>query len=619
MIGTVGRYIGRAAAGVVALAAAGLLPALVRAENDEAERLRRLEKSLAEEKARNAANEAALRALQDKIDGVARRTGGAEFGGAAEGAVDEDRVRKIVREVLADKATSDQLKKDLGVGGPQAGFRKPVDYQGSAFFIKSGDEFQLNINGRAQIRYHYGLFDPRDRRDGIVIPASKGTVFGGGGLPQKQGTNPNLLNFDDRSDIAIGRFRMHFSGHLYTKNVTYSIQLDASTRGNDAAIIDEAWVNWNVFGGDKEVPVEFQDALHFRFGQYYTVWGRWERQAQFQSQTSWSFLTMDHPPPTTFFYPDRNPGLEVRGVIGGVNGGALAMLGLAPNELPADRPGTKGFVEYNLTVTNGWQSAGRRYGYENDTGAGIPTTARETDIRPAAVARLGFDVLKGKYVGEDGKDYYLFGRNQGDLEHHETPALGTGFSFAWMRVRGQDRPLNNIALGAFYRPPLLVSFDDDFCDSYWYAFDMAFKWMGFSLQGELYYNRIRALNGPFVAGQVPTQDQDIWGWYLQAGYFVLPHELEAYLQWSGAQAGRTPNWNGILDPAAIPPLNNTNAPTNNNFVFGFNYYPFHSVNVKLTAEGAILINNPISNSRAGWVSASRENNYQARLQVQVGF
>jgi hypothetical protein len=601
---TLGCLAGALAATVVAGAA------LCDSGDADRDRLQRLERALAEERARNAANEAALRALEDRVGGLARKEG-AEHGGA-DGQMDDDRVRKIVKEVLSDKKTAAELRKSFGV--LEAGFKKPDDYQGSGFFIKSGSDFQLNINGRVQLRYAYSTVNPRDRRDGIVVAP-----------PQKDAKgnqiNPNLLNYDDRGDINIGRFRMQFSGHLYTKNLTYSLQIDASTRNNDAVQLYEAYLNWNVFGGDKDVPVEFQNALQIRFGQYHTVWGRWERPAQFQSQTSMAFLSIDYPPATVFFYPDRNLNLELRGVIGGVNGGTLAMMGLGDNNLPEDRPGTKGWLEYNLTVANGWQSVGRRYGYENDTGVGIFTTARENDLRPALVARLGLEVLKGKYIGEDGKDYYIHGRNQGDLEHHETPALGLGASFNWHRMRGQDRPVNNPALGVFYRPPGAISFDDDFADVYRLNADLSFKWMGFALSGELYYFKLHALNGPFVAGQFPTQSQDVWGWYVQGSYFVCPHVLEFYYQVSGVEAGTTPVSFAAGTPFIPGPTNlhGTNAPFNHNHVFGLNWYPFRSQNVKLTAEGAVLVNNPVPSSRAGWVSASREDQFYARFQAQIGF
>jgi hypothetical protein len=601
-------------------AAAALVSAAGTARTQEetaSERLARLEQTLARELARSAANEAALRALQDKIDGVTRTTGGAERGGAADGGMDDDRVRKIVREVLGNKKTTDQLKKDLGVAGLQAGYKKPVDYQGGGFFIRGGEEFQLNIGARLQLRYIYTAFNPRDRRDGIVIPPSKGTVFGGGGLPQKQGVNPNLLNFDDRSDFNVPRFRLNFQGHLYTKNLTYRLEIDSSTRAGDAVVLYRAWVNWNAFGGQKDVPAEYRDAVQVRFGQEHMPWGRIRSPGDFYNAGAFGFQTLDAPPVTAFFVPNRNVGIDLHGKLGGP-GGVAGRLGLAA-DVPADRPGVMGWLEYHLAVSNGRQTAGRRYGYENDAGVGIPAVAREIDNRPSVTTRLVWDILKGRYAGQDGKDYYLYGGNVGDFENHQTPALNAGASFGWFRTRGNDRPLNNLALGAFYRPPLPVSFDDDFSDTYSASLDAGLKWRGLSLTGELYYQKIKALGGPFVAGQVPTQDQDIWGWYVQAGGFVLPRELELYYQFSGIQAGRTPNWTGILDPAAVPALNNTNPPFNHNHVFGLNWYPFHSPLVKLTAEGAILVNNPVSDSRAGFVSASRETQFQFRTQLQAAF
>jgi hypothetical protein len=215
-----------------------------------------------------------------------------------------------------------------------------------------------------------------------------------------------------------------------------------------------------------------------------------------------------------------------------------------------------------------------------------------------------------------GYDYYTYGINYADLEHHETPAFNVGASFAWFRTRGNDRPVNNPALGAFYRPPGPTTFDDAFSDTYSAGADFGFKYKGLSLQGELYYRKINALansNGPLDN----TQDQDIFGYYIQCGYMVVPRTLNFYYEFSGIQAGRTPS--GPAFPIATNPLAGTNAPFNHNHIFGLNWYPFQSPIVKLTLEGAILVNNPVGDPLVHYVSASRETQCQLRAQLQLAF
>jgi hypothetical protein len=211
-------------------------------------------------------------------------------------------------------------------------------------------------------------------------------------------------------------------------------------------------------------------------------------------------------------------------------------------------------------------------------------------------------VLKGKYTGEDGQDYYWFGRNQSDLEQHETPAVQTGGSFAWQRTRSQRTPVDNPRLGNVYRNNLDPL--DAGSDAYRVGSDVSAKYAGASVTGELYYQFLNGLDNDRRGARNLAQNNA--GWYVSAGYFVIPHTVELVGGYSGIYAPRRPQ-------------NDTTVADNAEVRLGVNYFPFHSQKLKLSLDGGYLRNPAVNVPVSGVVASERESAWQIRAQLQYGF
>jgi phosphate-selective porin len=125
-----------------------------------------------------------------------------------------------------------------------------------------------------------------------------------------------------------------------------------------------------------------------------------------------------------------------------------------------------------------------------------------------------------------------------------------------------------------------------------FVVDMAFKWMGAFAQAEYFWGQ--------AAGQVSNIHVNAQGYYVQAGYTVLPKRLELAMRYSYLD----PNWN----------LTN-NLQTE---VIGAVSYYFNNHNLKLQADIGNIHN---SGALATPVPGVREStdNMQYRLQATVAF
>lgn len=494
--------------------------------------------------------------------------------------------RSIAKEMTADAETRKELAAASG-NGLGTSYRDDADFQGSGFLFQTPDgSFSTRLEGRAQARYTY--YNQLD----------KGDV---NGVPDRSGNNRDV-----RSDFGINRLLLDAVGNVFSKNIFYQFQLIGSTNANDAIAINQAYMSWNVFGGNKDVPAFWRDGLQIRLGEYLTSFGRWETNGNaWGRQIPTDFQLIDRPIAVQAFKPDRSTGIELHGMLGGV-----------PEGLPEDRPGTKGFFQYAVGINNGFNAAGKRYGL--DQGA-----ARELDKYPSITARGVFDLLKGRYEGRDGKDYYWFGRNQSDLEHHESLALQVGGSMAWQRTRGQTTPADSPGLGFFYRPEPRVNrkpgggpipVDEPGSDALRWGADIAAKYKGWSGTLEVYGQNLRGLNNESIRAR--NQNQDAFGFYASSGYFVQKRTLELVGGVSGIFAGERPK---VPGGTAYTNTNGSDVKDNWQFTGGVNWFPYESQKMKVSADVSYLANPALNAPTSGIQQSPDESAWQFRVQVQFGF
>jgi hypothetical protein len=557
-------------------------------------RLQRLEDQLDAERLRNERNEAVIRSLQTRVVPEAPQ---------ARVAADDPAMRERVKSALDQLLADPDIKSKLAPSDITAGYRKDVDYQGGGFYVKDRDgKFLLNIGGSLQTRYNYYNQLERGYRDG---------------RPDFSGANRDI-----RSDFQIPRMRMIFGGYAFDPAITFILEADASTQKGDAYTIQNAWVNWNATAMLPNVGDFWRDAAQVRVGEFQQPFGRWQTKSAWSNQGERDFQVVDRWISTQYFRADRAVGLDMHGVFGGVREGL------------DDRPGARGFFEWEVAVTNGWQSAGSRFGLDTDNSTNFSSaTARQLDKYPTLIVRGLFDVLKGRYEGEDGKDYYWFGKNQSDLEHHLTPAVEIGGSFGWERFRSQAGLPDNFRTGTFYRPETQrtaasVAQDPNSpgsgaplppkepgSDDYHYGLDAAAKWRGFSLTTEGYYESVKGLNN--AGGRFRNQDQDLWGYYAQAGYFIVPKTVELFGGAGSIFPHRRPQ---VPRNRQVTGQTDGSIPSDaHQFTLGANYFPFHTQNLKLSIDASYLTNPPIGNATPGYVASSREDAWQMRVQLQFGF
>jgi len=385
--------------------------------------------------------------------------------GQTQDAARVEAVKQQIREVLSEQ----EFREGLMPSMMQAGYEK-------GFFIRSSDDdFLIKINGRMQFRWtHYDV----QSRNRYLQPR---------------------LEKDDSTGFDIQRLRLTFSGHVFSPDLTYYIQLrtDVDT-GYDTRLRD-AYVNY-----------KFSDAFQFQAGYFKTA-------ALQQRLTSTGDLQfVDRSMVHAVFDLSRNIGVRFWG------------------KLFEKR------LEWFFDVTNSFNGAGNRT---------ITNDPPELDGDPGLAFRLVWHAL-----GDDpGKDLKV----ESDIEFHESPALDFAFHYAFNNDEG-DQSTTEIPFPIPRRANGVGGFgltNTNGLQINQFGFASAFKWQGFSARGE-YILRIvdprRAGRQPFASWWLMTQQGDTTvqqGAYLQMGYFLpipgLEKKLEAVARVGGISAlanGRECAW-----------------------------------------------------------------------------
>ena len=172
--------------------------------------------------------ESMVKAQQEQIAGMQQQLAVRQAGGVEQMRVEE--IKRVVQELFRDPSFRDQLPLNAGYDG--------------GFFIRSGQDFMLRINGMMQARYVFDCISNDKNRD------HNSTLYG-----------TDVGN--DRSGMEFNRLRLAFSGYAWDPNFTYRIELKADD--SDAVSIYYAWMNYR-----------FAEAASLRVGLYKLPFGRQE-------------------------------------------------------------------------------------------------------------------------------------------------------------------------------------------------------------------------------------------------------------------------------------------------------------------------------------------------------
>ena len=410
------------------------------------------------------------------------------------------------------------------------------------FFIKSADDqFKLEFDTRLQFRHTYGLSD--DGSNDLM----------------KDGTRPPLGTSGvdaSASAFEMERVRLYLRGHVL-KDVKYNICFEAdddSSAGNYLYMYD--------------VSYNFMPEMGVKLGRYKGPFGKQE------PTSSGRQMLVDRSLANEVFNIDRATGVELFG--------ELDMGDIKPN--------------YRVMLFNGLRN-------NNDT------PFSENDNSPGVAARLAIPMM-----GATARDF----ANESDLKGHANPVAQVGFSFAY----SNDRDENHFAGGKSDSYDFLGKNPDGRSDIYklggettLLGVDFAMKSNGLSVILEGFYQHLDADSGElafandFGTGRnsfdpitnralMDGYELDNYGWYAQAGYFIVPEKFELVSRVSGVHVDST---NDMYEYAG-----------------GWNYY-IAGQDLKLSMDVSYIDDLPITSGSTNFDGVQNNSLLLVRTQLQFQF
>jgi hypothetical protein len=339
-----------------------------------------------------------------------------------------------------------------------------------------------------------------------------------------------------RNDVEIERGRLEFSGIMLDPRLGYYLNIDGDTDDNHRAVFHDFWVSY-----------AFARAFVLYGGKAFVPGSRdW-----LNGSTRTRFA--DRSLATTFFRPDRSLGLWAIGE-------------------PLDG------VFYRTMLGNGFNTS--------------DLAPDEIDDQFATATSIWWDVHD---------DY---GAGASDLERHERPAAVVGNSFTFAPSKGEDASGDPLGEENFLRMSDGTQLDDegalapgvtvDRFDVYLYTVDAALKWRGFSVNGEYFFRWVKDIGS--ASGSLPKDDMFDHGFYLEGGYFVVPHHVELN--------ARTSQIFGDFGDAA-------------EYAGGINWFVNGTHGFKLTLDLTDVVRSPANNSGPNYRAG--DDGLLLRTQVQTAF
>jgi hypothetical protein len=347
-----------------------------------------------------------------------------------------------------------------------------------------------------------------------------------------------VIPIDNRSNFEIERGRLSFKGFMLDPKLKYFINLDFDTDDFDRVIMHDFWTDW-----------KFSDALDVFVGKAFVPGSReW-----LNGSTTTRFA--DRSLACTFFRPDRTVGVWAQG-----------------------EPWEGRF--YRMMVGDGFNTNGLQP---------VPDAIDDNFVYAASLwADLGSEI---------------YGRGYSDLESHDTFVAEVGTSFTYGREEGRGPVLQprieqnfiRLADGTRITTPgaLAPGVTVNSFDIYLWAVDAAWKWRGFSADGEYYFRQLSNIEG---TGPLPTRLIYNHGYVLEGGYMLIPGRFEVN--------ARTSQIFGAYGPSR-------------EYAGGVNWFPSGNHNWKWTFDATQIDQSAAQNTGPNYIAG--ETGVLFRLQLQAAF
>ncbi len=332
-------------------------------------------------------------------------------------------------------------------------------------------------------------------------------------------------SIDESSTFNLRIARLYFMGHLFSPDFRYYIQLAGETAENAQAPGAVTMLDLNVTS--THLPL-----FNVQLGQYKVYFNRSQINSTAAMQFASRALAMDAF--TANGINRRDVGITV------MNDEEIYPVNYYFGVFNGVGPLVNRFVQFNSEEATLGCPGGATGGNPFPSPAGCPANTRNLN------ANVRSNVNQLMYVARLQAN--IFGRagyGEGDIAYSETPQWVVGGAYAYNPEI--DTSSNNAFVGidlanlhvrrslaALGNGRILGQGVVDF--STW-TLDSAFKYRGFSIQGEYWFRTITRHNqGPAcvqtngVGGPctvfAPNEYGNMTGWYVQSGYYLIPRKVE---------------------------------------------------------------------------------------------
>jgi hypothetical protein len=402
------------------------------------------------------------------------------------------------------------------------------------FFIKSADD-QFSLQFDTLMQFRYSYLCSDD---GNTSRTKEGLVPAAG----ENGVDSSASAFEAE------RARLQMSGHVL-KDLNYMIQLEMDDDNSN-----------NTYLLDYVLDYSFMPEFGLKAGRYKGAFGK-----QWNTSAS-KMMLVDRSLATAVFNVGRSTGLE-----------AFGELPLGDSKL-----------HYRAGMYNGINDTTSRPFAENDN-------------NPAVAARLALPLM-----GATPADF----ENESDIEGHENPVAQIGASFVYgnnqtedqfaggnddnfiVLLEGGDGRSNGVCMGG---------------EATMLGLDASYKWSGLSVTMEGFYQHADLDGTATYANQfgadrdilgVTGLEMDNYGWYTQAGYFLVPGTFELVSRVGGV----------CIDGAN----------DSHEYTGGWNYY-ISGQDLKLSMDLTYIDDLPITNSSLNYDGVQNNALFLVRTQLQFMF
>lgn len=202
---------------------------------------------------------------------------------------------------------------------------------------------------------------------------------------------------------------------------------------------------------------------------------------------------------------------------------------------------------------------------------GVPATRLDSGLNTFSSALLWFP------TGDFEKGFS--GQGWGDFEHHDKFSTRVGFHFSRSDENKESQPGSDtfentqirLSDGTIIFTPGIFGAGRTVTDVRWQmaTVDAAFKYKGYSLEGEYYFRKLSNFRGVNVDGLRPINDN---GYQIQATAMVVPKTVQAY-------AGHSKIFGSYGDPYDVR--------------FGVNWFPYKNKVLRWNTEALYLFKSPV--------------------------